>query len=115
MLLMTDQEVSDQLPNINMVKSYCKEVVLFIIELILIVAVMFSIVWLLMGLYEESWWIKETFTKHCTDTHLSGILYSYEVVIDEVIDMFGVVTFMALLLLISHITYFGLRVKVGDL
>lgn len=51
MLLMTDQEVSDQLPNINMVKSYCKEVVLFIIELILIVAVMFSIVWLLMGLY----------------------------------------------------------------
>jgi len=58
MLLNTDREVAEQLPNLNIVKSFCKETFIFVLEIILLCIITFAVIYSLVGFSSESSWIK---------------------------------------------------------
>ena len=112
---MTDREIAEQLPNLNIVKSFGKEFFLFIVEIILTIAVTFAIIYAMLGFSDESVWIKAMFTKGCTDTHLEGIFRKYEVIVDNNFYLFAILLVVCCILIIADFSYFILRIKYGDL
>lgn len=73
MLILTDFEVGEQIPNLNIVKSFRKELFFFILGLLSLLG---ALVIVSIGAYEfvaESTWIKQVFIKSCSEDHLNWI------------------------------------------
>ena len=77
MVLNTEEEVAEQIPSLNIVKSFKRELCYFIGEVILILATLFVIILALLTLLSESHWIKDIFIKECAGEHLNWIFRYY--------------------------------------
>ena len=66
MLLMSDHDVVEQMPNLNLVKSSAKESLFLVFEVLLICACIIVFVLSTILFLDESRWIKESFTLGCT-------------------------------------------------
>lgn len=114
-LMLTEDEIVEQLPNVNIKKSYKKEFVLFMIELLLLCAVAGSIIYTILNFTNDSVWIKEIMKLQCTDNFLQNIFLYYEGVMDMNSTMLLEVIFVWAVLFIIHIIFFATRVQIGDL
>lgn len=85
------------------------------LEILLIVAFTFAVIYSLLGFSDESLWLKEAFTRGCTDNHLEGIFRNYEVIVDSNFYLFLLLLVVCIVLIIINISYFVIRVKYGDL
>ena len=66
----TDEEIEEQMPNFDIRKSYRKECVLFVFELVLLCAMFGVMVFAIYTLTEDSRWIKQILKNQCTDSYL---------------------------------------------
>ena len=78
LVLNTDEEVAEQIPNLNIVKSPGRELCYFIFEIVLILATLVVLVIAVVTLIRESHWIKDMFTNSCTEDHLNWVFRDYE-------------------------------------
>ena len=115
MVLNTEEEVAEQIPSLNIVKSFKKEFCFFILELILILASLFVLIFALLTLFQESHWIKDIFTKECTEDHLNWIFRYYEDRVDRSAYTTGRTIIFVFVIMGLEITHLVIRRKYGDL
>lgn len=83
-LMLSEEEVADQIPNLDLIVSYKKECILWGIEVLLILGIAASIIYSIATLTKESLWIKEIIKIKCTDSYLEEIFLYYEHSIDKI-------------------------------
>ena len=114
-VMMTDDEIAEQIPTLDIIKSFKKECCMFVFELLLVMGIAGSIVYSLHVLTNESRWIKEIIQQQCTDQHLEKIFLYYEQKIDYISVLLVEASFVWGVLLICHFCYFVMRNCIGDL
>lgn len=115
MLLMSDEDVVEQIPNLNLIKSSTKQSLLLVTQVILIGGTIYVFIMNTMLFLEESRWIKQSFSLACTDAHLQGIFYLYENLVDNQRFELNRCIFFCALMFVVELTHFGIRVFHGDL
>jgi hypothetical protein len=83
-LMMTEDEIAEQIPNLDLIKSFKKEFCIFLFELLLVLVMAGMIIYSLVILTKESVWIKQVIKYNCTDQYLKQILFYYEDQLDYI-------------------------------
>lgn len=110
-----DEQIEEQIPNLAIRKSYRKECVIFVIEIVLLCGMLAVMAYALHALTRDSIWIKDILKHRCTDTHLEQIFTYYENNIDDISYLYTQATVIWFVLLAIYIVNFCVRNKVGDL
>lgn len=87
MVILTDQEVGEQIPNLNIVKSFKRELFFFLLEVVLLLATLVVLCIAAYNLVLESIWIKESLNRKCTEDHLNWI-FRYN---EDKVDLCGLI------------------------
>lgn len=114
-LMLTEEEIVEQMPNLDIKKSYRKEFVLFLLEAALLLGAFASIVYAVVTTTTDSTWIKAVVRYQCTDSFLQNVLLYYEYMIDQTSTTLLTASFLWAVLFIAHIVFFAARNKIGDL
>ena len=75
--MLSDEEVLEQIPNLDIQKSFKKEFIIFLIENIILIGLFAPVVYSITVLTSESVWIKQIVKYKCTDTYLQNILLNF--------------------------------------
>lgn len=114
-LMLTEDEIIEQMPNLDIKKSFKKEFVLFLLEAALMCGAFGSIIYSIVGATSDSTWIKQIVKYQCTDSYLQDIFLYYEYMIDQIATYLITATFLWCTLFIAHLLFFIIRNYIGDL
>lgn len=114
-LLMTQQQVTQQIPTLNIKKSFGKQFCLFIFEIAMRFAILFALMYGMFSLMDESIWLKGVFSMGCTNTFMNRIFRKYQLQVDSGSERLVYTMVIWIVILICDIAYFWVRNYIGDL